>query len=325
MRRVFIIQAVLLVAMFGVALTAAPAHAQATRTWVSGVGDDVNPCSRTAPCKTFAGAISKTAAGGEMNCIDPGGFGAVTITKSLTIDCSNTEGGLLVSGTNGITVNAAATDVVTLRGIDIFGTVSVPALNGVVFNTGAALHIEKCLIRQFQATGSNGFGILFQPNAAAELYVADTYLTSNGSGSSGGAIMVRPTGAGSAKVAINNVNADNNITGITASGGSTTGTITMVVRDSVSAGDSFTGISVATGASSGTAIILLDHSSAINNATGISSAGAKSFVILNGSTSAGNGTGLSATSGGSILTYGNNSINIGNGADGATTGGAALQ
>src|SRR3954471_7947155 len=98
----------------------ASASAQATRTWVSGVGDDANPCSRTAPCKTFAGAISKTANGGEINCLDPGGFGGVTITKSLTIKCQYTEGGVLVSGTNAIVVNALATDTVTLRGLDIF-------------------------------------------------------------------------------------------------------------------------------------------------------------------------------------------------------------
>jgi len=76
---------------------AVPAQAQATRTWVSGVGDDANPCSRTAPCKTFAGAISKTAANGIINCIDPGGFGAVTITKSITIDCKNTQAGILAA------------------------------------------------------------------------------------------------------------------------------------------------------------------------------------------------------------------------------------
>src|SRR5882672_11686003 len=81
-------------------LSSAPAHAQATRTWVSGVGDDANPCSRTAPCKTFAGAISKTAAGGEINCIDPGGFGAVTITKSMTIACEDVEAGVLNASVN---------------------------------------------------------------------------------------------------------------------------------------------------------------------------------------------------------------------------------
>src|SRR3954453_20841132 len=95
---------------------------QATRTWVSGVGDDANPCSRTAPCKTFAGAISKTANGGEINCLDPGGFGGVTIGKSLTIKCHYTEGGVLVAGTNAIVVNATATDKVTLKGLDINGT-----------------------------------------------------------------------------------------------------------------------------------------------------------------------------------------------------------
>src|SRR5260370_36002106 len=84
------------------------ASAQATRTWVSGVGDDANPCSRTAPCKTFAGAISKTAVGGQIDCLDPGGFGAVTITKSILIDCDAGPGGELVSGTNGIIINAPA-------------------------------------------------------------------------------------------------------------------------------------------------------------------------------------------------------------------------
>src|SRR2546426_11184534 len=84
---------------------AAVAQAQATRTWVSGVGDDLNPCSRTAPCKTFAGAISKTAAGGEINCLDSGGFGSVTITKSITIKCEGVIAGVLASGTFGININ----------------------------------------------------------------------------------------------------------------------------------------------------------------------------------------------------------------------------
>src|SRR5262245_12025976 len=100
-----------------------PAAAQATRTWVSGVGDDVNPCSRTAPCKTFAGAISKTATGGEINCLDPGGFGAVTITKTITISCPSTgTAGVLVSaGQNGIIVNTPANSEVLLQGLDIEG------------------------------------------------------------------------------------------------------------------------------------------------------------------------------------------------------------
>ena len=119
---------------------ATPASAQATRTWVSGVGDDVNPCSRTAPCKTFAGAISKTAAGGEINCLDPGGFGAVTIIKSMTISCHYTEGGALAGG-NGIVVNMpATTDVTFIRGLDIFGV--NPPTNGIRFINNGSLHVE---------------------------------------------------------------------------------------------------------------------------------------------------------------------------------------
>src|SRR5947199_9616298 len=100
----------------GLALVPEAAMAQATRTWVSGVGDDVNPCSRTAPCKTFAGAISKTAIGGEINCLDPGGFGTVTITKSLKIDCGTFPGGILASTVAGIIINGnASTDTVIIR------------------------------------------------------------------------------------------------------------------------------------------------------------------------------------------------------------------
>src|ERR1700710_1443748 len=98
-------------------MASAPASAQATRTWVSGVGDDVNPCSRTAPCKTFAGAISKTAVAGEINCLDPGGFGAVTIVKSISIICDVATGGIAASFTNGVIVNAANAEVF-LEGLD---------------------------------------------------------------------------------------------------------------------------------------------------------------------------------------------------------------
>src|ERR1700753_3324242 len=98
-----------LIALCAPGLFATSAQAQASRTWVSGVGDDVNPCSRTAPCKTFPGAISKTAANGEINCLDPGGFGTVTITKSISIVCDFTEGGVLSANVNGIIVNLPTT------------------------------------------------------------------------------------------------------------------------------------------------------------------------------------------------------------------------
>lgn len=138
------------------------ASAQATRTWVSGVGDDANPCSRTAPCKTFAGAISKTANGGEINCIDSGGFGGVTITKSLTIKCHYVEGGVLVSGTNAIVVNATATDTVTLRGLDIngIGTGAQTSLSGIKVLSAARVNIIDNEIYRFRA------GVVVAPTSA---------------------------------------------------------------------------------------------------------------------------------------------------------------
>src|SRR2546425_10359139 len=139
-------------------LWAGGAQAQATRTWVSGVGDDANPCSRTAPCKTFAGTISKTAVNGEINCLDSGGFGTVTITKSITIKCEGVIGGILASGgVNGINVNDAGsgtpgTAIVTLSGLDLEGAGT--GLNGINFTSGAALHVHKLQIRGFRSGGS---------------------------------------------------------------------------------------------------------------------------------------------------------------------------
>jgi hypothetical protein len=147
-----------------IVICSSPAHAQATRTWVSGVGDDVNPCSRTAPCKTFAGAISKTATCGEISVLDPGGFGAVTITKSITLNGDGTLAGILASLTNGIIVNAAASSVVVIRGISINGACN--GLNGIRFIAGNTLQVENTTI-----TGFTGFGIDINRGAAAGGFV----------------------------------------------------------------------------------------------------------------------------------------------------------
>jgi len=159
---------------------AAVAQAQATRTWVSGVGDDVNPCSRTAPCKTFAGAISKTASNGEINCLDPGGFGAVTITKSITIDCEDTQGSILASFTTGVIVNIGAADTiktVRLRGLSINGS-GGGAINGIrginvsSANTAAVkLFVDEVYIHDFLNEG-----ILFNA-PGGDLVVRDSLIT----------------------------------------------------------------------------------------------------------------------------------------------------
>jgi hypothetical protein len=155
-----------------VGMAALPAQAQATRTWVSGVGDDANPCSRTAPCKTFAGAISKTAAGGEISVLDPGGFGAVTITKGITINGTGTLAGILASLTNGIIVNAPSTDKVIIRGVSIAGAGN--GLDGIRFLSGRELLVENVTI-----DGFTGDGIEVAPNNAngGSLFVQNTTIT----------------------------------------------------------------------------------------------------------------------------------------------------
>jgi hypothetical protein len=150
-----------------VALTATLAQAQATRTWVSGLGNDANPCSLTAPCKTFAGAISKTAAGGEIDALDPGGYGAVTITKSITIDGTGTMASILASGTQGIVINNAAA-IVHLRNLSIDGAGITLGTNAINVMAASEVHIEKCLIQNFSNDGIN-----YHP-ASGFLTVSDT-------------------------------------------------------------------------------------------------------------------------------------------------------
>lgn len=141
----------LVFAVAGLGVQVQDASAQANRTWVSGVGDDVNPCSRTAPCKTFAGAISKTAAGGEINTLDPAGFGFVTITKAISIIHQGGVGGIANTATNGIVVNAPAGAEVVIEGLDIDGY-NTGGLTGVRVLSASTVTIRKTRIRN-QAIG----------------------------------------------------------------------------------------------------------------------------------------------------------------------------
>lgn len=304
---------------FAFIATTSSASAQATRTWVSGVGDDANPCSRTAPCKTFAGAISKTAAGGEINVVDPGGFGAVTITKAISIIAQGPTAGVLVSGTNGIVVNAGANDVVVLRGLDIDGTST--GLNGVRFLAGSALHIQNCIIRNFRGTAPDGSGIQFIPSTgSAELYVTDSSISFNGNSASNGGIQIKPTGSGSANVVLTRTSIENNGTGIITDASATSGQLTIMIRDSQSVGNTNAGLFSTKSGAVAAVRIMMDRSLAGNNGTGVISDGGGSIVTITGSTISGNNVGLSATNSGSILTYVNNFVNSNLTSDGATTG-----
>src|SRR6185295_134369 len=236
-------------------LASAPASAQATRTWVSGVGDDVNPCSRTAPCKTFAGAISKTAAGGEINCLDPGGFGGVTTIKAITFNCGYTLGSILVSGVPGITINAGVNDRVTIRGIQIQGlnqTVS-PGTIGVRIIGAKSVSIEDSVITSFSQQG-----IADQRTAGnTNLFIRNSIIKYNtGSGISLGA-------TNTSKTSIENSSSINNLFGV----GATSGNSVMIKR-SVFGGNSDSGIETDAGGQ-----IDADDCQVFNNGTGIQANG----------------------------------------------------
>lgn len=259
----------ILVTVLATFLWSVAAQAQATRTWVSGVGDDANPCSRTAPCKTFAGAISKTAAGGEIDALDPAGYGAVTITKGVTIDGGGGQvASILVSGTNGIVVQAGPTDVVTLRNLRVNGIARAGAggLNGVRYLSGGALHIENCYIFGFTQDGIN-----VATSTAATLFVTDTFLTNNGNG-----IQIAPTAA--------NVKS-------------------MLVRVRAHHNSGF-GFFLHPAASVGAGTVI-DDSTALVNGTGIGVTGAT--LYLGNSVVIRNGFGVQIT-GGSVLSYKTNMI-----------------
>jgi hypothetical protein len=205
------------------------AQAQATRTWVSGVGDDANPCSRTAPCKTFAGAISKTAAGGEINCLDPAGFGAVTITKSISIDCHQTEGGILAASVNGVVINALTTDKIILRGLDINGAGGAGGLDGVRFLAGGSLHVEDTTINNM----TNGINVGLNQAANAEVYVKNTYIRNN----SNVGIFVSNSGTGVINMVVERTTSENNVFGMIGRNNSR-----ISARKSVFSGNSTTGV-----------------------------------------------------------------------------------
>ena len=177
------------------------AQAQATRTWVSGVGDDVNPCSRTAPCKTFAGAISKTATGGEINTLDSGGYGAVTIKRSITIDGTGSVSSILAAGTTGIIIDLTdpkdAAKTVRIRGLSINGAGSgVQGINVIAANR---VSIEDSVIDGFN---TNGLSVV-----AGQVFVRNTTIRNNGAAG----ISVASQGA---QVAVSDVSVIFNATGL---------------------------------------------------------------------------------------------------------------
>jgi hypothetical protein len=283
----------------------APAHAQATRTWVSGVGDDFNPCSRTAPCKTFAGAISKTFINGEIDCLDPGGYGAVTITKSITIDCTGTFGSILASGTTGVVINipVGLNDpfrTVRLRGLSIngsgaSGTIGTrTGIRGVRILDALVVEIEDTVITDFSTNGIADS----RTSTGGKLLVRNSVIRDV----SGAAISA--AGANPNNVSIENVMAVNSAFGLAAG----TGNRVSIAR-SVFAGNTTAGVEGDPGSQIG-----LENSLVSGNATGLLSNGTMS---LSNTSIFFNTTGIT----GATTSFGNNRIF--GGAAGTAPGGGA--
>jgi parallel beta helix pectate lyase-like protein len=291
---------------------ATPALAQASRTFVSSLGDDANACSRSAPCRTFDGAIAKTNAGGEINVLDSGGFGSVTITKSITIANDGVGvAGVQASSINGITISAGISDIVVLRGLDIEGLGA--GLSGISVQSAGVVHVENCTINNFTQ-----LGIDFVPSSAtattSQLHVSNSIIRDNKSLPSGGGIRIKPGANVSAKGMIENTQLRNNIFGLRVEDNST-----ITAKNTTAAGNTISGF--ITVSSAGLVTLNLDSCVATGNLWGIKVDNPNARVRIANCTIAGNSNGLATSGGGNIFSFGNN-----NNADtGAPTGNIAPQ
>jgi len=297
-----------LAAMLLLSLAAAPAQAQLARTFVSNaVGNDANDCNRLTPCRTFQRAHDNTFANGEITVLDPGGYGGVTITKAISIINDGVgEAGVLVSGgANGITINATASDAVSLRGLTIKG-IGFGGGRGIVFDSGGSLTVENCAIRTLTGVVANG--ITFEPNGPGSLTVLNTIVSDN----AGDGIHVQPgtSGSGNVSVSLSQVQLINNSFGLVLANGlgSSTVTIDAAVEDGIAAESANGGfLALSNGPKSN---LMLIRSVAAHNGTsgGIGVQGPNATLRVGQSTITGNAISWKVTSGGLLQSYGDNNI-----------------
>ncbi|HKS61229.1 MAG TPA: right-handed parallel beta-helix repeat-containing protein [Xanthobacteraceae bacterium] len=266
---------------------ALPANAQATRTWVSGVGSDANSCSRSAPCATFSAALTKTNSGGEINCVDAGGFGAFTITKSITIDCGGAVGSILANGTNGIVVTAGVNDKIVLRNLNIQGVGA--GSNGIRFTAGLHLTVDNVTI-----TGFTSRGIDVDKSASANLYVRDTRIANIATG-------IRLfTGLGGINAQLDNVHIDNaSASGLEVASGSTIASISnSVIMNAAGSGLLM----------SGGGFINASRTTIARSGIAVNSNASSGSIRVSAMNLQDNSTGFAVASGATISSAGNNKV-----------------
>ena len=308
-----------LVAFFaiGVIAVGGPAHAAHRRTWVASFGDDSNAqCTRTTPCRTLQGAISKTSVAGEITCVDGAPYGNIYISGSLTINCQNadgTSGDINAPGDSNLTISASANDKVIVIGLDI--SLSGDTCCSTVNISGAGtviLHKMKLT----NATGAGRNGILFAPTGAGRLVVSESLIANNGNGTGAG-IRIVPSGAGSAQVSLERLIVSGNAFGIAFDGNSSTGGINGTIRESEMSSNANDGVIAVTSPSGAPTSVTVINSASLNNGVGIRSIGVNGTVRAEGSKIIGNSTGL--TGGGALLSGGGNTEQA-NGTNGSFTG-----
>lgn len=280
------------------------AQAQATRTWVSGVGDDANPCSRTAPCKTFAGAISKTANCGEISVLDPGGFGAITITKSITIDGTGTLAGILASLTTGVIVNATSTDVVTIRGVSIDGACN--GIRGMNILQAKTVNVEDCVIFRFANEG-----ILVNETSDLNLNIRNSVIRDN----AGDGLNVT-TSSGTVKASLVNSSFTGNLNGVHARQSS------RIVASNCNLSNNSSNGAFSDATAAFATIRIWNSNLSLNGASGVRAGnvggGASGAELGQNQINHNTGAGILVGTGGIIETFGNNSIRGNTGGDGCT-------
>jgi hypothetical protein len=281
-------------ALLACGLAAAPAQAGPNRTWVSGHGTDSGTCALVAPCRTFAFALTATNAGGEIDVLDPAGYGPVTINKSIGIVNDGVGVAAIGAGSgNGITINAGANDSVHLRGLTIEGISG--AGNGILFNSGGNLAIENCVIRGFTVVG-----ILITPSSSSTFSVSNTIVSNNPGNFSG--IFVQPTGSAVVTGVLSKVTMDNNGAGISVENNST-GALNVTIVDSEASNNVSGGI-IGSGSAAHPATVMVRNVVLTNNGTGIT--GGSATVRVAHSVITGNRVGVTGFP--TFFSYGDNDI-----------------
>jgi hypothetical protein len=301
-----------------IALSPALAYAQAARVFVAAQGSDGNPCTFAAPCRTFQHAHDTVAAGGEIDVLDPAGYGAVTITKALSIQGHGFSGISVASGGTGITISAGANDTVSLNGLAIDGG-KASFTDGILFGLGRSLVMKNCVVR-----GMSGVGLIFAANGnhPATLSISDSLFSQNGSSN---LLVNAPRGpdpanpAGPVTISIDRSLFVSGLVGIAVTN-LTNLPFHMSVTDSVLANND-DGIELST--SNATTDVALARVLVSGNQTGIFVNDSHSTLRMGESTVTGNTTGYQQITG-TILSYGDNYID-GNGANSGALGGASKQ